>query len=89
MHVMETNSRDRLYRLVDRLPDAEVLAAERYLQYLAAQGDPVIRAALGAAEEEEELNAFGRRLLDEGLEDLAAGRTHTLDELKRELDLRV
>lgn len=87
MHVMDANLRDRLYRLVDRLPDAEVLAAERYLQYLTAQADPLIRAALGAVEEEEELSEFGRRLLNEGREDLAAGRTHTLDEVKRELDL--
>ncbi len=84
---MDASVRDRLYRLVDRLPDAEVLAAERYLEYLTAHGDPLIRVALAAPEEEEELSEGGRRLLNEGREDLAAGRTHTLDEVKRELDL--
>ena len=84
---MDANLRDRLYRLVDRLPDAEGLAAERYLQYLAAHGDPLVEAALAAPEDEEELSESGHRLLTEGLEDLAAGRTHTLDEVKRELDL--
>ena len=65
----------------------EALAAERYLEYLTAHGDPLMRAALAASEDEEELSEDGRRLLNEGREDLAAGRTHTLDEVKRELDL--
>ena len=84
---MDANLRDRLYRLVDRLPDAEGLAAERYLQYLTAYGDPLVRAALSVPEDEDELSNAGRLLLNEGREDLAAGRTHTLDEVKRELEL--
>ena len=84
---MNANLRDRLYRLVDRLPDAEGLAAERYLRYLAAYGDPLVRVALSAPEAEGELSDNGRRLLNEGRDDLAAGRTHTLAEVKRELDL--
>ena len=67
---------------MDRLPDAEGLAAERYLQYLTAHGDPLLRAVLAAPEDE--LSESGRRLLNEGREDLAAGRTHTLGEVKRE-----
>lgn len=85
--IVEANPRGRLYRLVDRLPEAEIQAAERYLQYLAEYGDPLFRTAMAAPEEDEELSARGRRLLDEGREDLAAGRTYTLDEVKRELDL--
>ena len=81
---MDANLQDRLHRLVDRLPDAEGLAAERYLQYLTAHGDPLLRAVLAAPEDEEELSENGRRLLNEGREDLAAGRTHTLGEVKRE-----
>ncbi len=81
---MDANLRDRLYRLVDRLPDAEGLAAERYLQYLTAHGDPLLRAVLAAPEDQDELSESERRLLDEGREDLAAGRTHTLSEVERE-----
>ena len=81
---MDANLRDRLYNLVDCLPDAEVRAAERYLQYLTVHGDPLTKAALTAPEDEDELSESGRRLLNEGCEDLAAGRTHTLDEVKRE-----
>lgn len=84
---MDATFRDRLYRLVDRLPEAEVHAAERYLEYLAEYGDPLLRIAMAAPEENEDLSERGSRLLDAGREDLAAGRTHTLDEAKRELDL--
>lgn len=83
---MEANPRDRLHRLVDRLPEAEIHAAERYLAYLTEYGDPLFRIAMAAPEGDEELSERGRRLLDAGREDLAAGRTHTLDEVKRELD---
>lgn len=79
---MDANLRDRPYRLVDRLPDAEGHAAERYLHYLAAHGDPLLRAVLAAPEDE--ASESGRRLLNEGREDLAAGRTHTLGEVERE-----
>lgn len=84
---MEADPRDRLHRLVDHLPEAEVQAAARYLEYLSACGDPLVRVAMAAPEEDEELSERGRRLVAEGREDLAAGQTHTLDEVKRELGL--
>lgn len=40
-----------------------------------------------APEDDEELSKEGKRLLDEGYEDLDAGRTHTLEDVKLELDL--
>ncbi len=84
---MEADSRSRLHRLVDHLPEAEVHAAARYLEYLSERGDPLFRIAMVAPEEHEELSERGHRLLDEGRKDLAAGRTYTLDEVRRELGL--
>ena len=84
---MDVDPRERLHRLVDHLPEAEVHAAARYLEYLSECGDPLVRVATAAPEEDEELSERGHRLLDQGREDLAAGRTYTLDEVKRELDL--
>ena len=84
---MDTDPRDRLHRLVDRLPETEVHAAARYLEYLSERGDPLVRIAMAAPEEDEELSERGHRLLDEGRKDFAAGRTHAVDEVKRELDL--
>jgi len=46
--MMATAQRDRLHRLIDRLPDAELGAARRYLEYLDAAGSlpaPLARAA--------------------------------------------
>ena len=84
---MEANPRDRLYRLIDRLPDTEIQAAVRYLEYLTECSDPLVRIAMAAPEDDEELSERGHRLLDEGRQDLAAGRTYTLDEVKRKLNL--
>jgi hypothetical protein len=38
-----TKAKERLYRLVDQIPEGEVHTAERFLEYLAAAQDPVIR----------------------------------------------
>lgn len=46
-----------------------------------------LKHLMEAPEDDEALSEEGKRLLDEGYEDLDAGRTHTLEELKRELDL--
>ena len=84
---MDANAREPLPRLVDCPHDAEALAVKRNLQDLTIHGDSLITAVLGAPEDADELSENGRRLLNEGREDLSAGRTHTLDEVKQELDL--
>jgi hypothetical protein len=40
--------RDTLHRLIDELPESELAAAERFLHYLRATADPVLRALLEA-----------------------------------------
>ncbi len=84
---MEANVKEHLYRLVDQIPEGEVHAARRYLEYLAEHGDPFVSSLMEAPEEDEELSEEGQRLLDEGDEDLRAGRTHTLEEVKEELGI--
>ena len=46
-------SKDTLHRLVDELPDSEVQAAKRFLEFLRTLGDPVLRAFLTAPEDDE------------------------------------
>jgi hypothetical protein len=41
-------TRDLLHRLIDELPESELAAAERFLQYLRATADPVLRTLLDA-----------------------------------------
>jgi hypothetical protein len=71
--------------VLELIPEREVHAAERYLEYLAEHGDPFIRKLMSLPEDNEELSEEGHRLLDEGYEDLRAGKTHTLEEVKQEL----
>ena len=58
-------TKEDLHRLVDRLPDSEVPAAERYLEFLAVAGhDPLLRALANAPlddqpESDEERAAVG------------------------------
>ncbi len=87
MASMDGCDRNRLSRLADLLPDEAIPAATRYLEYLAERGDPFFRHLMETPEEERELSDTGQRLLDEGYEDIDAGRLHGLDEVKRELNL--
>ena len=54
---------------------------------LAAQRDPFPTHVLAAEEDDEELNEVGQRMLKEARADSKAGRTHTLEEVERELGL--
>ena len=78
-------TRRRIVRLVERLPEADLAAAGRYIESLVGSGDRLVRTLMEAPEEEEELSAEGRQLIEEGLEDLRAGRTHSFEEVKKEL----
>lgn len=80
-------NREQVVRLVEQLPDQEIPAAGRYLEQLVESADPFCKHLMEAPEDDEVLSEKGKRLLDEGYEDLDAGRTHTLEEVKRELDL--
>jgi hypothetical protein len=78
----------RLHRLVDELPESEVPAAERYLEYLRLAGqDPVLHAILTAPEDDEPETAEERLAVDEAREDIRAGRVLDLDQVKRELGI--
>ena len=79
--------RNRLLQLAERLPDDEIQAVTRYLEFLTSRGDPYLRYLMSVPEEEEVLSEEGRRLLDEGWEDIEAGRLVGSDEAKRELGL--
>ena len=70
---METGSKERLHLLIDALPSGELLAAERYLEFLSGHGHPFVRALVRAPETEAQLNEGDRDALDEGHRALDAG----------------
>ena len=46
-------TRDSFHRLIDELPESELAAAQRFLHYLGATADPVLRALLEAPVDDE------------------------------------
>ena len=84
---MDADPRAELERLISKLPEAIVPVALRMVTELAAKRDPFLTHVLAAEEDDEELNEVGQRMLQEAREDSAAGRTHTLDDVERELGL--
>ena len=84
---MEAKAKERLHKLVDRIPDGEVHTAERFLEYLASVDDPVLRSLMNAPEDDEPVTPEEEEAVREALEDVAAGRMHSLEEVKRELGL--
>ncbi len=84
---MEAKAKERLYRLVDQIPDGEVHAAERYLEYLAKQGDLLVRALLSAPASDEPLSDEDRKALAEGRRALDESDVVTDEELRAELGI--
>jgi len=72
---------------VDLIPDAEIHAAERYLEYLAEHGDPFIRRLMDAPFDDEPVTEEEEAGVREAWADYKAGRVQTLDEVKEELGL--
>jgi hypothetical protein len=84
---MEAKAKERLYRLIDRIPEGEVHTAERFLEYLASSDDPVMRALMNAPEDDEPLTDADREALEEGRRALAEGDVVSDEELRAELGI--
>lgn len=84
---MEAKAKERLYRLVERIPEEEIHAAERYLEYLAERGDPFIRKLMNAPFDDEPVTEEEEAGVREAWEDYKAGRVYSLEEIKQELGL--
>ena len=80
-------TKDKLHHLVDQLPECELRAAQRFLEYLRDTGDPVLRAFMEAPEDDEPETEEEREAVEEALEDFKAGRVFTHEEIKRDLGL--
>jgi hypothetical protein len=81
---MEAKAKERLHELVNRIPEGEVHAAERYLEYLAWHGDPLLRKLFEAPYDDEPTTEEEETGVREAWDDYKAGRVHTLEEVKKE-----
>ena len=80
--------REELRRLVDELPENELKAARRYLEFIRDVGKNPARWALeNAPLDDEPLTDEERERAARADEDFRTGRTTSMDELKRELGL--
>jgi hypothetical protein len=79
-------SRDALHHLVDRTPAEELPAAQRFLEYLAA--NPAYRAALSASADDEHVTDCDAEAIAQAQYDVRTGKTVSHDEIRREFGLR-
>jgi len=79
--------RERLLRLVDAMHEGELETVETFIEFVHEHGDPVLRAFMNAPENDEPISPEEEEAVREGLEDVAAGRMHTLEEVKKEFGL--
>lgn len=76
-----TDTRTSVRKLVDKLPEGELKAAKRYLEYLRDQGDPLAHTAM----DDEPTTEDDRTSARKGWSDYKRGSFTTAAKLKREL----
>jgi hypothetical protein len=79
-------SRAPLHELIDRLPEDELNAAQRFLEFLASS--PAYRAALSALPDDEPVTEADAIALSRVREEVRAGKVVSHDEILREFGLR-
>jgi hypothetical protein len=79
-------SRETLHNLIDRIPEDELSAAQRFLQYMAMA--PAYRAALSAPSDDESVTDDDAAAIAKAREEVRAGRVVPHDELMQEFGLR-
>ena len=78
--------KDDLHQVVDALPDRELHAALRYMEYLRDVGsDEFVRALMEAPEDDEPMTAEEAQGADEAWQEYLRGEAITAEEAKREL----
>lgn len=78
--------RERLRALVDDIPETEVHAAVRYLEYLRfLEEDPLLKALREAPPDDEPVTEEDRAALEEAWEDVRQGRLTPHEEVRRRM----
>jgi predicted transcriptional regulator len=77
--------REKAHKLLDELPESEI---EPVVEFIVSRGEnPVIAAFRDAPEDDEPWTEQDEAAAAEGRADIAAGRTFSLEEVKRDLGL--
>jgi hypothetical protein len=78
-------TREALHELVDRIPEVDIVAAQRLLEHLARSAS--FRAAMSAPQDDEPVTAGDADALARAREDLQTGRLVSHDEILREFGI--
>ena len=79
-------SRDILHGLIDRIPEEELPAAKRFLEYLAT--NPAYRAALSAPLDDEPVTETDAAAITRARDEVRSGMVIPHDDVLREFGLR-
>jgi hypothetical protein len=79
-------SREALHELIDRIPESEIVAAQRVLERLAS--DAAFRAAMSAPPDDEPVTAGDAEAIAHARGELHAGMVVSHDEILREFGIR-
>ena len=79
-------SRGALHDLVDRIPEEELPAAKRFLEYLAIS--PAYRAALAALPDDEPVTEADAAAITQAEAEIRQGKVVSHDEILREFGVR-
>ena len=74
--------------LIDGMPPEELLVIKRFIQYVRDMEDPFLRNMAEAPWDDEPLTDEDIAALEEGKEDIKAGRLISHEEIMREFGLR-
>jgi len=75
----------RLHQLVDELPESELHAAERFLEYLRDAGDPFLQALAAAPPDDEPTTPEEDEGAAEAWREYQRGEARAWDEVREEL----
>ena len=84
---MDTQDKNRLAELIEQLPEGEIHAAVRYLEYLKDRGDPYLKFLMSVPEEDIELTDKFQRELDRAWKDIDDGQVISSNRLTQQLGL--
>ena len=79
-------TREDLHELIDRIPESEMVAAQRVLERLAK--DAAFRTAMAAALDDEPVTAGDAEAIARARADLQAGKVVSHDEILHEFGIR-
>ena len=83
----EKTGKAELKRMIDGLPDSEIHAARRYLQFLSYHNDTLAWSLDHAPYDDEPITEEDGEAIREANEDIAAGRVVSHGQIKKELGL--